>query len=311
MELKGSYPRSWAEFVGQPEAKEQLRLAARSARARKAVADHTLFASPEQGVGKTSLALLFAKELRSDIVVAPPTTSAEQALFRIEEMNDGDVFFIDEIHKVFDGGKAKGEWLLQAMQDGVIPQRGRLRPIPEVVFVAATTDVEKLPLPVRDRFARRPPIVPYTPAEATRIARVTARRLLGDAPVHASTLGQVAAAANNNPREIGNLLKILRDLVTTRKVKPGPGGRYDLALVFRYQGVTPDGLNQTAQDYLLAVRNQFHNGPVGERTIRDTLGVVNVVQVERLLVRKGLLSKEAGGRKLTAAGIQRARELAA
>ncbi len=116
----GDYPTSWTGFIGQQRAKDQIRLAAQSAKARKQPMDHILIASGTPGIGKTSLGLLAARTMGRKVLVVTGPVPATRAYGLLAKLDDRDVLFIDEAHKLVEGGKKHAEWLLHYLQDGIL-----------------------------------------------------------------------------------------------------------------------------------------------------------------------------------------------
>lgn len=307
------YPKKWGQFIGQEPAKRMLQVAAASARLRREAMDHTLISHGTAGIGKTALASLVANELKRPCRVVSGTLSLVKARMLFSEMSDRDVLLYDEFHQLVDGGKRSGEWMLHYLQDGILP--GPLGPeeAPKVTIIAATTDVGRLPETITSRFPLVPPMRDYTVGEAAKIAQVIAARpdVLGpDMP----TLGRheavaVAEAAHCNPRAIRRLLITLRDVTITKQL-PLVNGRYNIASLLEWQGVTPDGLDTVAQQYLLSLATEF-DGVAGVKALEDRLQQPGgLAPVERVLMDKGLVARTRTGRTLTQAGIQRVMELA-
>jgi Holliday junction resolvasome RuvABC ATP-dependent DNA helicase subunit len=217
--------------------------------------------------------------------------------------------FIDEIHRLVQGGKAGAEWLLHLLQDGVLV--GPLGPEeqPKITVIAATTDGGRLPDTLVGRFAKRPVLEPYTDEKAARIGMAMAGQIL-PAPLPFPSEGNfaaVAVAANNNPRTIGAILSNLRDLVTCdESIHDGDG--YDLSEALDWLGLSPDGLTAQARAYLRVMFVDF-GAQAGELALMDRLNEPGgISHIERLLVDKGYVAKRKTGRVLTAAGIRRAKE---
>jgi len=309
--LGGDYPLTWDDFVGQDVAKRQLRSAAASARMRGETMEHVLLASPEPGIGKTSLALLTAKELGTECKIVSGKIPAQQARLILSDLQDGDVLFYDEIHMAVQGGKANAEWMLHLLQDGVIMGPTGPEEQPKITVIGATTDKGRLPKPLLDRFAKTPDLVPYTDEEAAQIAFNTAHRMFKDTPFpSADNLRAIAHAACNNPRIIGHILSNVRDVALTSDASYD-GEAYDLTEALTWMGLTEDGLDRTARNYLIALVKDFAGG-AGERALADRLGESGGLgHVERVLMARGLLAKTKQGRMLTAAGIKRAKLFAA
>jgi Holliday junction DNA helicase RuvB len=314
-ELNGDYPLDWDSFVGQDIAKKQLRTAAKSARMRGAVMEHVLIASAEPGIGKTSLALLTAKELGAgeNVKIVSGKIPVNQARIALAELEDGGVLIYDEIHMAVQGGKGNAEWMLNFLQDGVIMGPMGPEQQPKITVIGATTDVGRLPKTIIDRFGKKPDLAPYTDDEATHIALGKASKLfMGEVPFPSlQNCVQVAQAANNNPRVIGHVLSNLLDLTITsdcanydRETK-----QYDIDEALNWMGLSPDGLDRLARRYLVALLRDFAGG-AGERALADRLGEAGGLgHVEKVLMAKGLIAKTKQGRVLLKPGIARARDI--
>lgn len=303
------YPTRWQHYVGQEPAKRMLQVAAKSARIRRAPLDHVLIAHPSPGIGKTALAWLIANEMRTNCKIVSGKVDLMAARLILSDMNDRDVLFIDEAHRMVEGGKKDAEWLLSYMQDGVLAGPLGLEQYPRVTIVAATTDAAKLPQSILSRFPLRPPMEEYTHEEATKIAVVMGPRILGGLPkLRSVDAAGIATAAHHNPRAIRQLLVVLRDMVITDTL-PVINGRYNIPGLLEFQGITPDGLDRTAQQYLRVLAGEFA-GSAGVKALEDRLQLPDgLVLTERVLMDKGLIAKTRTGRTLTKDGIMRFREL--
>lgn len=314
--IQGLYPDSFDDFVGQKVAKAQLLTAARSAKMRGVPMDHVLIADGRPGVGKTSLALLCAKELEANVRFVSGKVKLTEARLLLSSMLDGDVLIIDEVHRMVDGGKKDAEWLLHYLQDGVIVGPRGPEELPRVTVIAATTDAGRLPDTVLGRFPLKPTLVDYTDEEAALIAQRLSRKIMID-PLpkpRPHDCARIARAAANTPRMMTSILVTLRDLTLTTygETWDEKTETYDLSTSLEWLGLTEDGLTRTAQRYLLALLNDFAGEPVGQTSVQDRLQEPGgLLATERLLMSAGLIEKTRCGRILTAAGIRRARELAA
>ncbi len=300
--FEGDYPCDWSAFVGQERAKEHLQAAISSARARGRRLDHVLIASGMAGVGKTSLARLVAGSMGAGFQELSGTISVDEARPALQVMEPGDVLFIDEIHQV---SGVKGEWLLHLLQDGRLLTGRGAEPMPDITVVAATTDPQRLPRTILDRFVIRPTLAPYTDEEAVRITCELAARLgFGSGVIPTPEPGDLLAmarAGNNSPRSIRALLATYRD---TRFA----GGEYSLDLALTWAGTTRDGLDNTAQEYLLVLA--ACEGQASLATISGQMGEPGPLRhTEALLGMRGYVTIEGRGRKLTTAGVQRVGEL--
>jgi Holliday junction DNA helicase RuvB len=315
--LEGPYPPSFMDFVGQRNARLQIMAAITSSAHRDARLDHMLLASGFPGIGKSSLARLTAHLRGVGFVELGGAVTDKDAMKALKEMQDGDVLFLDEIHRLVTGGKARAEWLLTLLQDGVLHMPSGVFQAPDVTVIAATTDAQKLPETILDRFTIKPTLVPYTTAEATEIATLHATRLgFGKTkpnlpmPEETEWLSAIAKACDNNPRRIGQLLAIVRDIALSTELDNllPDGTGYDLDLALEWAGLTPDGLTSGMQDYLVALF--VYGGKAGIGTLKASLNETDVSHTEKGLIQKGYVIVASGGRELTDFGRERALELA-
>jgi Holliday junction DNA helicase RuvB len=307
----GDYPEQWSEFIGQEKAKSQIQLAVDSATIRGQSMDHMLIASGTPGIGKTSLALLAARQMDARIVTVSGKVDAGAANMLFAEMEDGDVLFIDEAHKMVDGGKKDAEWLLHYLQDGVMLGAYRQEWVPKVTIIAATTEAGRLPTTVIGRFPVRPQLVAYTEEEGAAIVRSLAHRVIGEyGPLPtAENCMTVALAGNCNPRAIRQILVTTRDMLVTGLIGFDPESGYDIVAVLDWHGITPDGLDSTAQRYLQILTEDF-SGKAGQKAIEERLQEPGgLAEVERVLIEKHLITKTPSGRQITMGGARRALSL--
>jgi holliday junction DNA helicase RuvB len=305
------YPDDWEGFVGQDKVKRQLLVACRSAKKRGESLAHVLLASGEPGIGKTTLALLTAQEMGTQLKVISGPVKANEARIMLSAMRDGDVLFYEEFHQAVAQGKAKAEWLLNFLQDGVIlGPRGAERQ-PAVTLIGATTDAARLPDTIISRFPLRPVLVPYEDDEAAVIGMKMASTVFGGGELPFPTVDDfrdIARAAANNPRTIGSILSNLRDLATVDLGHVWTGSRYSLSEALHWLGLKADGLTEVAVRYLIVMLDDFQ-AQAGEKALMDRLQEPNLKSVERLLMQREYITKTRQGRVLTGEGIRRAREL--
>lgn len=297
------YPQDWDDYVGQDEAKAVLQAAVARARDRGEPVRHVLIACAEPGIGKTALAVLLAREIGSRCYTISGTPSEAQVQKVIGGMAPGDVLFIDEIHRLVNGGKARSEWLLHVLQDDVLMgPMGVIKSHLGITVVGATTDVGKLPEPLIERFGVRPVLERLTADEAFMLASGAARTLFPPLPMpdHLDLI-RFCYAADFNPRRIKQMLHAAVD------THYDPDG-YSADAVLRRVRMTDDGLDHTAQRLLVLLLRA--GKPMGEHMMRNLLQEASLTYVERRLTDKGLLTFTTSGRTLTSAGSARARELA-
>lgn len=305
------YPDTWDDFIGQTTAVAQLRVAAASARARHDSMPHVLLSSGQPGIGKTALALLIAKELGTEVRTVTGKVDNNAARLLLASMADRDVLFIDEAHQLVVGGKAKAEWLLHYLQDGVLLGPRGPEEQPRVTVIAATTDGGRIPETILSRFPLRPILEPYTDDEAFQIASrcaVKAFTPLGLLAPKASTVAAIARAGSHNPRTIKAIIENLRDLAVVDLESVFDGSDYDISQALTWLGLSADGLTATARRYLAILATEY-DGQAGEAAIKGRLQEPGGLEhTERLLAEKGLIAFTKQGRTLTAAGINRARQ---
>jgi len=303
------YPRRWEDYIGQPEAKAFLQAAVASALFRHARLDHILIASGTPGIGKTALVRLIAQDLDVGVTEVQGVLDVSDGIRVLSAMKDGDILFWDEIHQAIMRGKAKIEWLLSYLQDGVIVTPMGITHVPRVTVVAASTEAQRLPATVLKRFTVKPVLESYTPEQASKIAELMARTVFSEIGLTMPSKWNreaIVEAANRNPREINQLLRILRDsAIATGFV----GDVYPMDQMYRWAGLTKDGLDKLAQEYLAALFTQ-PNFRAGEKSVAQMLGEpVPPRHTEELLIQKGFIRVCGQGRELTAAGVERTNAL--
>jgi Holliday junction DNA helicase RuvB len=310
-----AYPRRWENYVGQDRAKAQLRAAIASAQMQGRRLDHILISSPVAGIGKTALALLTASTRDVGVLEVSGKMDVKQLGMALRQMADGDILFVDEIHRLADGGKKNAEPFLHILQDGVLMTPTGPVTIPNVTVIGATTDKQKLDATIIGRFPVQVQLVEYTEDEAVIIARQHAERVgFGHEMLpllEGEWLNEVARAGNCNPRLMVGVLTSLRDhaLSCYPELPRNERSGYDLTTALAWCGLTPDGLDETAQAYLMLLAGAF-GGTAGEKAVAAALGEKAGVQhTEQVLLHKGLILLTPRGRSLTEAGWDRAAQL--
>src|SRR5215218_2143993 len=273
-EEPGLRPRSLEDFVGQAELKDHLGVLLDAARLRGQSADHLLFAGPP-GVGKTTLAGVVAHELGAGL-----RTTSGPALARpgdlaavLTNLDEGDVLFIDEIHRL---PRVVEEVLYPAMEDfqldivlGKGPSARSLRlDLPRFTLVGATTRTGLITGPLRDRFGFVARLDYYDVAELEAIV-IRAARIMG---VSMDPAGghEVARRARGTPRIANRLLRRVRDYAEVRAqgIVTEAAARDGLALF----EVDEAGLDKVDRAILTAVCGRFGGGPVGLSTLAICVG---------------------------------------
>ncbi|GKS03152.1 Holliday junction branch migration DNA helicase RuvB [Sphingomonas aquatilis] len=300
-------PKSLDDFVGQQAARENLRVFIEAARGRGDALDHVLFFGPP-GLGKTTLAQIIAREMGVGFraTSGPVIAKSGDLAALLTNLEDGDVLFIDEIHRL---QPAVEEVLYPAMEDRALdlmigegPSARSVRiDLPRFTLVGATTRQGLLTTPLRDRFGIPVRLQFYTVEELTRVVTRAAGLLeLAIAPDGAA---EIARRARGTPRIAGRLLRRVRDFANVAGTPTVDRAAADRAL----NRLEVDALGLDAMDrrYLHMIADIYRGGPVGVETLaaglsepRDTIEEV----IEPYLIQLGLVARTARGRVLNAGG---------
>ncbi|MBI5594520.1 MAG: Holliday junction branch migration DNA helicase RuvB [Elusimicrobia bacterium] len=297
-------PKTLAEFVGQDKLKENLKVFIEAARRRKEPLDHCLFYSPP-GLGKTTLASILARELGVNLrtTSGPIMERAGDLAALLTDLTEGDVLFIDEIHRL---NRLVEESLYPVLEDftfyiqtGKGPMASTVKlAVPRFTLVGATTRAGLLTGPLRDRFGIVGHLGFYSLGELTAIVRRSAG-LLG-VKADAGGCEEVARRSRATPRIANRLLRRVRDFAEVQGT--GAIDRAAARSALDQLEVDHHGLDVLDRRFLRALTEKFGGGPVGVETLSvavseevDTLTDV----VEPFLIQAGFLQHTPRGRMAT------------
>ncbi|MDP2939288.1 MAG: Holliday junction branch migration DNA helicase RuvB [Candidatus Omnitrophota bacterium] len=298
-------PEKLFEFVGQKETVENLKVSLQAAQERKEPLEHILFSGPP-GLGKTSLAHIIAHEMNSKITATsgPAIERAGDLIGILTNLENGDILFIDEIHRL---SKTVEEFLYPAMEsfqiDFVIDKgpyaktiKFNLKPF---TLVGATTRSGLLAAPLRNRFGIFHHLDFYLPEELSKIVKNSAKIL--NLPIDDTASNEISRRARGTPRIVNRLLRRVRDYAQVKE----PNKTITLDIVdkaLNSLGIDQAGLDEVDRKVLRTIIDVYEGGPVGVESLAATLNeeIDTIVDtIEPFLLKSGYLKRTSRGREAT------------
>ena len=302
-------PQVLADYIGQDKIKKELQVYIAAAKSREEALDHVLLYGPP-GLGKTTLAMVITHEMGVNIKTTsgPAIEKPGDLVALLNELQAGDVLFIDEIHRL---PKVVEEMLYSAMEDfyiDIVVGEGPTAhpvhfPLPPFTLIGATTRAGALSAPLRDRFGIVEHMAYYNATELNQIIMRSSR--IFNVRIQDSGAHELARRSRGTPRIANRLLKRVRDFAQVAK-KPAIDHEIVVKALKLLQ-VDNKGLDEVDRKMLMTMINFYHGGPVGVKTIAANIGEeVDTIEemYEPYLLQIGFISRTPRGRMVTPAAYE-------